>query len=159
MSLRWTEQDFDDWRNRKGAHAEPSLSEVRSVKKAARTLESRSEAVRSETISLANLVPGRKPRGEMNGLEAAFAQILKYRKQAGELTWWAYEPFRIRLADGAFFRPDFVTVDKEGRTAIYECKGLMREAARVRLRVAAEKLPYPFYLVRKHKGELRVTPV
>ena len=113
-----------------------------------------------------NLVPGghtkaakkAKPKG-MNKWEAQFAERLECQRVAGDLTWWAFEPFRIRLADGTFYRPDFVTVDKDGRTAIYEVKGHFREAARVRLKVAVEKLPYPFFLVRKHKGELRVTPV
>lgn len=99
-----------------------------------------------------------KPRG-MNKWEAQFAQTLDYRKAAGELRWWAFEPFRIRLAEDCWYRPDFVTVDSEGATTIYEVKGFMREAARVRLRVAAEKLPYPFYLVKKSKGELRVMPL
>lgn len=118
----------------------------------------------AEQRQRANLVPGghtkatAKPKG-MNKWEAAFALTLEYQRSIGELVWWDFEPFRIRLADGAFYRPDFVTVDKEGRTAIYEVKGHFREAARVRLKVAVEKLPYPFYLVRKSKGELRVTPV
>lgn len=144
MSLRWSAQEFEDWRLRRGAHGEAAPQ---------------SEARKVEAKQHANLIPGRKPRGGMNGLETAFAQQLKYRKQAGEIVWWAFEPFRIRLADGTFYRPDFVSVDPEGRTSIYECKGHMREAARVRLKVAVEKLPYPFFLVRKHKGELRVTPV
>lgn len=100
----------------------------------------------------------RKRRG-MNKWESQFAQTLEARKQAGELIWWAFEPIRIRLADGAFYRPDFVTVDRQGRTEIYEVKGHMREAARVRLKVAVEKLPYQFYIVRKHKGGLRIAKV
>lgn len=110
------------------------------------------------TVGVMDLLPRKKSKG-MNGLESEFAASLDYRKHEGEITWWGYEPFRIRLADGCFYRPDFAAVDAQGRTSIYECKGHMREAARVRLRVAAEKLPYPFYLVRKHKGQLQVTPI
>ena len=147
MTLRWSDQEFEDWRLRKGAHA-PSA------------------AKQAEQRQRANLIPGghteaaikAKPRG-MNKWEATFAQTLEARRQAGELVWWAYEPFRIRLADDTFYRPDFATVDNQGKTEIYEVKGLMREAARVRLRVATEKLPYQFYIVRKHKGELRITKV
>lgn len=143
MSLRWTDEQFEEWRLRKGAHTD-SQSKNEARKKA-------------EAIQNANLTPGPKPKRGMNGLETEFAQLLKYRKKAGEIVWYAYEPFRIRLADGTFYRPDFVAVDADGRTAIYECKGQMREAARVRLNVAVEKLPYPFFLVRKSKGELKVT--
>lgn len=105
----------------------------------------------------ANLIPGKKPKAGMNKWEEKFAAQLDQRKRAGELIWWAFEPFRIRLADGAFYRPDFVAVDKDGRTSIYEVKGYFREAAKVRLKVATDKLPYPFYIVRKSKGEMTVT--
>ncbi len=119
-----------------------------------------------EPKGTANLIPGghtlaakkAKPKG-MNKWEEAFARTLEYRKAVGEIVWWAYEPFRIRLADGAFYRPDFATVDLDGRTSIYEVKGHYREAARVRLKVACEKLPYPFYLVKRTKGEFRVVPL
>lgn len=139
MTLRWSDQEFEDWRLRKGRHATP--------------------ARQAEQRSSANLVPGPKPKRGMNEWEAKFAQTLEARKKAGELVWWAYEPIRIRLADGTFYRPDFVTVDQHGRTEIYEVKGFMREASRVRLRVATEKLPYQFYLVRRYKGDLRIAKV
>ncbi len=114
----------------------------------------------------ANLIPGghtvkskkAKPKG-MNKWEEAFSHVLEHKRLAKELSWWAFEPFRIRLADGCFYRPDFVSVDMDGRTAIYEVKGHFRESARVRLRVAAEKLPYPFYLVKKTGKELKVHPI
>ncbi len=146
MSLRWTERDFEDWRLRKGPHADPAPQE---------------EAPASDkTCSLAGSRKiGTKAHRQMNKWEAKFAQTLEYRKHAGELVWWAFEPIRIRLANGTFYRPDFVTVDKAGRTEVFEVKGYFREAARIRLKVAVEKLPYRFYLVRQHKGELQVVPV
>lgn len=121
-------------------------------------------------VRTANLVPGghttaakkakeaKKKKG-MNKWEESFARTLEWQRSIGQIAWWGFEPFRIRLADGCFFRPDFVTVDLQGKTAIYEVKGHFREAARVRLRVAAEKLPYPFYIVKKSKGQLQVTPL
>ena len=156
MSLRWTPEQFEDWRLRKGAHGEEARQE-RGVAKAVQMIEAR--AGQTSKLAGSRHMGKYKPVRGMNKLEAAFAQTLDYRKQAGELIWWGFEPFRIRLANGSFYRPDFVAVDTEGRSEIYECKGFMREAARVRLKVAVEKLPYPFFLVRKHKGELRVTPV
>jgi hypothetical protein len=156
MSLRWSAQEFEDWRLRKGAHGE-EVRQERGVAKAVQMIEARTGQA-SKLAGSRRIGPHKAHRG-MNKLEAAFAQTLEYRKQAGELVWWEFEPFRIRLANGSFYRPDFVAVDTAMRTEIYECKGHFREAARVRLKVAVEKLPYPFYLVRKHKGELRVTPV
>lgn len=140
MTLRWTEDDLK-------AHQE-RLSE--------RPQRISPKQHRSDPRD-ANLIPGRKPKGGMNKWEAKFAESLEARRKTGELIWWAFEPFRIRLANGAFYRPDFVAVDKDGRTAIYEVKGYFREAARVRLKVAAEKLPYPFYIVRKNKGDMEMT--
>lgn len=119
-------------------------------------------------VRTANLVPGghttaakkakeaKKKKG-MNKWEESFARTLEWQRSIGQIAWWGFEPFRIRLADGCWYRPDFVSVDMAGKTSIWEVKGFMREAARIRLRVASEKLPYDFYLVRKHKGELRAT--
>lgn len=128
------------------------------------TIQARHAGYRTvEAKQHANLIPGVKPRSKankgMNKWEHQFSQTLEYRKTVGELVWWAFEPFRIRLAEDCWYRPDFVTVDAKGKTEIYEVKGFMREAARLRLKVACEKLPYPFYLVRKNKGQLVVTPL
>lgn len=149
MTLRWTEGELQAIRNRQqGWLKPPPVSQVPKPAQAAPKRPLKPKKVRAPV----------KPKG-MNKTEEAFSHVLTQRQQAGELKWWGFEPFRIRLADGCFYRPDFVTVDASGRTAVYEVKGHMREAARVRLRVAAEKLPYPFYLVRKADKELLVTPV
>jgi len=104
-------------------------------------------------------VPVRERKRGMNGLEKAFAASLEAKKAAGLIVWWAFEPIRIRLADSTFYKPDFLTVDIEGRTDVYETKGLMREAARVRLNVAADRLPWKFWLVRKCGTGFTVNPV
>jgi hypothetical protein len=134
MTLRLTESELAEIQNRRAAWAKPT------------------------PVQKANLTPGNpaEKRG-LNKWELHFADQLEYRRMQGEIVWWAFEPFRIRLADDTFYKPDFVTVDKDGRTEIYEVKGFMREAARVRLKVAVERLPYQFYIVRRHKGRLRVT--
>lgn len=144
MTIRWSAADVEQY-------------EARGVARAVRSIEQRSD----KACQLAGRKKAGRPKAEraMNKTEAEFAQHLEFRKAAGELVWWAFEPFRIRLADDTYYRPDFVTVDKSERTEIYEVKGHMREAARVRLKVAVEKLPYKFFLVRKHKGGLRVVRV
>ena len=144
MSLRWSSQEFEDWRLRRADHA--AAAKTQAPKQA-------------EAKQRANLKPGKKLKGGMNKWETEFAMQLEYRKQAGELVWWAFEPIRIRLANGAWYKPDFVTVDKQNRTEVYEVKGHWREAARVRFKVAVEKLPYRFYIVRKSGDQLVVTPV
>ena len=79
----------------------------------------------------------------MNATESRFASdVLSPLLAAGELQWFEFEPLRLRLAGSAFYRPDFVCVDKAGQTICYEVKGHWREAARVRIKVAAERFPW-----------------
>jgi hypothetical protein len=93
-------------------------------------------------------VPYKDRRKGLNKLESAYAEHLEGLKRLGQIEWWAFEPMRLRLADGTYYRPDFATCS-DGRLTFHECKGFMREAARVRLNVAADRFPFPFYLVRK----------
>jgi len=91
------------------------------------------------------------PRG-MNKLEAAWAEVLREREIRGEVLWWRYEGISVRLANGAWYTPDFAVVVDGGEMECHECKGFMREAAHVRLKVAAETFPMRFVLVRREKG-------
>lgn len=80
-------------------------------------------------------------------LEARYAAHLECRKIAGDLRDWRYEPIRLRLADGTFYKPDFMVMAMDDVIEIHESKGHMREAARVRLNVAVEMFPFRFFLV------------
>ena len=92
----------------------------------------------------------KKPR--MNKLEAEWAMILEARKRAGEIIWYQFEGLRLRLANGAYFTPDFPVLTKDGALEFCEVKGFWREAARLRIRVAADLYPFwKFYAVRKIK--------
>ena len=81
--------------------------------------------------------PTRTPGGFRSKLEERFAGELELRRRAGELCWWAYEPVRLKLGEGATYCPDFGTVDADGRFELWETKGFRREASIVRLKVAA----------------------
>lgn len=89
-----------------------------------------------------------KPRrGSMNKLEARFAnEVLRPQRVSCEIIWWDFEPFKVRLADGAWYTPDFAAIDTVG-LVLFECKGFWREAARVRIKVAADKYPFRFVAV------------
>ena len=89
--------------------------------------------------------------------ERYHAHLLAEVKQ-GRLDRVDYEPVRLRLAEGCWYTPDFRVI-RNGQTEFYETKGFMREAARVRLRVAAELHPYPFYLVRADGAGWRIESV
>jgi hypothetical protein len=103
-------------------------------------------------------IPYAQKRKGMNKLETAYSALLEAQKACGEIEWWAFEPFRLKLADSTYYRPDFGVLRK-GQLEFHETKGFMREAARVRLNVAAAHLPFPFYLVRQEKGEWRISRV
>lgn len=100
-----------------------------------------------------------KRRGEMNPTEAAYArEVLDVRKAAGEVYGYWYESIKLRLANGAWYTPDFavhvVTRGPHGinrRWEFHEVKGHWREAARVRIKVASDRYPFRFIAVQKLK--------
>lgn len=63
-----------------------------------------------------------------------------------------YEPLRLRLARNAHYTPDFITEDRDGKLIAWEVKGFWREAARVRIKVAARLFPWlTFKAVRRQR--------
>lgn len=96
-------------------------------------------------------------RGRMNKIEAAYELVLRARKQLGEVEWYGFEAVKLRLAEGAWYTPDFTARFPGGLLVHFELKGFMREAAAVRIKVAAEQHRWAsFVLVRavpeKHGG-------
>jgi hypothetical protein len=85
--------------------------------------------------------------------EPQYAEQLEMLRRAGEVLWYRYEGIRLRLADGALFSPDFAVVAKDGALEFHEVKGMWREAARVRWKLAKESFPFVFKLVTKGKGK------
>lgn len=83
---------------------------------------------------------GGKRRGAMNQLETRFArEVLATLKVAGEIGEYRFEAVKLRLAEGAWYTPDFVVKHHDGHLEFVEVKGFWREAARVRIKVAAEQ--------------------
>lgn len=91
----------------------------------------------------------KQPRG-MNKWERDYAIVLDAERQAGKILSWEFEGLSLKLGRGARFKPDFivhrVTLDSDGHSYdVIECrevKGKWREAARVRIKVAASKYPW-----------------
>ena len=77
----------------------------------------------------------------MNTAEAAYAAHLDLRKLAGEIQEWRFEKFKLFLAPGAWYTIDFWVVMADGEIQVHEVKGHQREAARVRIKVAADLYP------------------
>jgi hypothetical protein len=79
-------------------------------------------------------------RGEMNGLETDYAIHLERRRIAGEILDWKYEALKLRIAFGekaAWFVCDFWLLMADGSHQFHETKGWWRDAARLRIKVAA----------------------
>ena len=93
------------------------------------------------------LALGRLKRGERNDLELAYEQHLERRKQSGEIQWYKFEGMKFRLADNCFFTPDFIVLLANGELEMHEVKGLWRDDARVKMKVAAELYPFRFVAV------------
>jgi len=92
---------------------------------------------------------GALPRRKMNGTERAYAAHLALRQRAGEILWYEFEAITLKLAEDTRYTPDFPVLYADGTLGMIEVKGLMRDDAFVKLKVAAKLFPFRFTLVRK----------
>lgn len=134
--MRWTEDHYADYLKRRGLagardHVDTSVPPF---------LPPANEA--------AAFARGRLP----NKTEDAYAQHLELLKHAGEVLWFQYEAIKLRLADGAYYKPDYAVLMRDCLLELHEVKGFWREAARVRIKVAASIYPFKFVAVKKVKG-------
>lgn len=97
----------------------------------------------------------KKRRGVLNGLESLYHDRLLVQVALNEIRFvLEHESIALRIANGAQFRPDFPVIALDGVLEFHECKGFWREAARVRIKVAARAFPhFRFFGVRRIRGE------
>jgi hypothetical protein len=78
-------------------------------------------------------------------LERKFAGLLRYLQTKGDFHRWMHEPFKLKLAKGTFYTPDFATFVQLSHASsminIFEVKGFWRDDARVKFKVAAAQYP------------------
>ncbi len=91
----------------------------------------------------------KRKRGAMNKTEAAYEAHLEGLKVLGTIQWFAFEGMSLRLAEGSRYTPDFVVMMASGVIECHEVKGFWAEAAKVRIKVAADKFPFRFVAVQK----------
>src|SRR5688572_18555440 len=60
--------------------------------------------------------------------EAERATIIEAAKRAGKIREWRYEAVRLKLAEGAWYKCDFVIWHNDGTMELQEVKGYWREA-------------------------------
>ncbi len=96
-----------------------------------------------------------KDAAGMNKLEARYALELEVRRRAGEVLWFLFEPFNLRLAERTYYRPDFAVMLADGTLEVHEVKGFWEDDARVKVKVAAARFPFVFRAVTEKKGVWR----
>lgn len=138
--MNWTEEQVREAEQRmKGGdalrHQKPLVSQARNAAPAK------------------DVAAGAKKTRGMNGWETQFSYELEAMRQAGSIVWWQFEGIRFRLADGAWFKPDFADMSKDGVLTVTEIKGHWRESARLRIKVAADRHPFRFVALRKRKAK------
>jgi hypothetical protein len=126
--MRWSQEDLDRVLKRQGAiHGLPM-----------------------QAAAKRNVAPVK--RG-MNKTEAEYAQLLEFRRLAGEIKGWGFERIKLRLADRTTYTPDFDVVGIGGEIEFHETKGFFREDARIKVKVCAELYPhFRFIVLTKAKG-------
>lgn len=92
---------------------------------------------------------GRKPPGEMNRVEEEYSRYLQERKDAGQISDFAFEAVTLKLADNTRYTPDFMVLDAFWQVEFHDVKGRegtgpggWREDARVKIKVATTLFPW-----------------
>ncbi len=93
----------------------------------------------------------RRSPGQMNKLEAKYADFLRARQMAGEIIEWHFEAIKLRLAPKTFYDTDFLVMNSDYEIEIHEVKGFVEDDAIVKLKVAAAKYPFRFLMVKHDK--------
>lgn len=78
----------------------------------------------------------------MNKTEQNYSNHLEILKQYGDIKDYLFEPFNIRLGKRTFYKPDFLVVNGNNEIEIHEVKGYWRDDAKVKIKVAAERIPW-----------------
>lgn len=95
----------------------------------------------------------RREAGKMNKTEARYAEHLEKRKLAGEIIGYWFEPVKFRLADNTYYSIDFMVQLVDGTIEFHEVKGTSKgkpyveDDAAVKIKVAAEHMPFTFRMV------------
>ena len=84
----------------------------------------------------------RTQEDRMNKTEALYTIELEAQRGAGEITRWAFESLKFRLANRTWYTPDFAAWLTSGGVRVVEVKGgFIRDDAAVKFKVAREMYP------------------
>jgi len=91
---------------------------------------------------------GRLKTGERNKTEAAYENYLKALQAVGDVLWFKFEGFKLRLADNTFYTPDYAVMVRGGGMEMHEVKGYWLDDAKVKIKIAADMYPFRFLAVK-----------
>lgn len=95
---------------------------------------------------------GRLKKGKKNKTEEAYeAEVLRPAMLRGEIIWYAFEPWTLRLAERTTYTPDYGVMLADGSLECHEVKGFWQDDARVKTKVAAEMHPFRFVAITRDK--------
>jgi hypothetical protein len=87
---------------------------------------------------------------KLNKLETRFAEMLR---ESPLVSRWYPQAVKLRLAGTTSYTPDFFVILRDGRQAMVETKGWLREDAAIKIKVAADMYPcWDWYLVYAGNG-------
>ena len=97
---------------------------------------------------------GRLKKGERNQTEQRYEdEVLRPAMLRGEIAWYAFEPWKLRLAENTTYTPDFGVMLANGQIECHEVKGFWKDDARAKTKIAAELHPFKFIAVTYEKKQ------
>lgn len=106
----------------------------------------------AKALGIAEHIPKRVSRADvdpdgMNKTERRFARYLDDLKFSGDIRGYWFESVKFRLANRCWYTPDFLVQFRDGSFILHEVKGTyVREDSWIKLKVAADSMPFPFFL-------------
>lgn len=96
---------------------------------------------------------GRMKGGKMNNTEKRYAARLEALKHGRTVQNYWFQTMSLKLADGCWYRIDFLVLMASGALEVHEVKGFWTDDALVKIKVAAKEFPFRFVAVQFKKGE------
>lgn len=97
---------------------------------------------------------GRLKKGVRNKTEQAYEdEVLRPAMLRGEIVWYAFEPWKLRLAELTSLTPDFGVMLADGSIECHEVKGFWQDDARAKTKIAAEMHPFKIIAITREKKE------